>query len=199
VILKNAAVYRDLILTNQPSLVIALVILFVAGRTGVSVASALRLWPVWLPVIVALCAYSFVLVDQRYVAVFFIVLWMTLLASVRLTRAMEFRKLIVGVTCGLLFTLGMPLALSAAGDMQESMHQRHVLWDIARKLQAMGVNPGDRVGRIGGLHRVEWARLVASSRDRGNSTEPGGIFLDLALVRSGTKSWRNSARPALPP
>jgi hypothetical protein len=31
---------------------------------------------------------------------------------------------------------------------------------MAQQLRQMGLKPGDRVGRIGGLRRVEWARLL---------------------------------------
>jgi hypothetical protein len=105
--------------------------------------------------------YLFVLVQERYVAVFFIVVWTALFSSVRLARGNESRRLAVGATLALVFAFGIPLTVAAAEDFHEGFrHLRHPQWEIAQVLRHMGVKPGDLVGRIGGTHRIEWARLL---------------------------------------
>jgi hypothetical protein len=160
-IFSNAGLCFDLLFTHEAALMVVLLVLCTAGRPLASLAAMLRLWPVWLPAIAALCMYMLVLVQERYVAVFLIVLWTALFSSVRLSKGDESRRLVVGATFALLFALGIPMTLSAAGDFRQGFRRsQHPQWEVAKGLRAMGVQAGDRVGRIGGSHRVEWARLL---------------------------------------
>ena len=57
--------------------------------------------------------------------------------------------------------LGIPLAHSGVQDFREGVRRhRDPQWELAQSLWHMGVQPGDKVGRIGGTHPTEWARLL---------------------------------------
>jgi hypothetical protein len=161
VTLKNTGHYFNLLFTHDAALLVALLILCVTGRLAISGAAMLRLWSVWVPAIAALFMYSLVLVQERYVAVFLVVLWTALFTSVRLPKGDESKKLVVGAVFALLCALGIPLAHSAVEDFREGVRRhRDPQWELAQDLWHMGVHPGDKVGRIGGTHRTEWARLL---------------------------------------
>jgi hypothetical protein len=161
VVLKNAGLCFDVIFTHEAGLLAILLLLCAAGRPFTFLAAMVRLWPTWLPALVAVCTYLLVLVQERYVAVFLIVVWTALFSSVRLSRGDQSRRLAVGATFALLFALGMPMTLAAAEDFQQGVrHLRHPQWEIAQDLRRIGIEPGDLVGRIGGTHRIEWARLA---------------------------------------
>lgn len=158
---KNAGVYFDLIFTHEVVLVAVFVVLFWLGAPGGG-GRLLRAWPAWIPPLAALGMYLVVLVDPRYVAGFLIVLWVTLFSSIRLRPEATARRIAGGAAIAVVFALGTPMLLSSTQSFHTGVlhEQRHTQWDIARQLKQMGVKPGDRVGRIGGLHRVEWARLL---------------------------------------
>lgn len=160
-LLKNASVYLDLIFTHQVALLVLFITLVWMGAPGTA-TRIFRQWPAWLPPLAALAMYAVVLVEERYVAVFLIVLWVTLFSTVRLLGDAGNPRVVVGVTVALVFALGTPLLVSAAQDFNTGVlhRQRHTQWEMAEQLRHMGIQPGDRVGRIGGLHRVEWARLL---------------------------------------
>jgi hypothetical protein len=160
-LLKNADVYFDLIFTHQVALLVLFITLIWIGASGAT-TRIFRQWPAWLPALAALSMYAVVLVEQRYVAVFLIVLWVALFSTVRLPGDASNPRAVAGVTVALVFTFGTPLLVSAAQDFNTGVlhRQRHTQWEMAEQLRHMGIQPGDRVGRIGGLHRVEWARLL---------------------------------------
>ena len=158
---RNAGQYFDLIFTHEAAILAVFVALFWLGSKE-RVARVLNQWPVWLPALAALGMYLIVLVQERYVAVFLIVLWVVLFASVRLPLEGRNPRLAAGAVLTLAFALGVPLTVSAAGDLKDGLlhRQRHAQWEMAATLRLMGIKPGDRVARIGGLHRVEWARIL---------------------------------------
>jgi hypothetical protein len=160
-LLKNAGVYLDLIFTHQVALLVVFTTLVWMGAPGAT-TRIFRQWPAWLPALAALAMYAVVLVEERYVAVFLIVLWVALFSTVRWSVDAANSQVVAGVTVALAFALGTPLLVSAAQDFNTGVlhRQRHTQWEMAEQLRHMGIQPGDRVGRIGGLHRVEWARLL---------------------------------------
>jgi hypothetical protein len=160
VVLKNADDYFQLVFSKQAGILVLLLVLFLVGSTYESLRSVLRLWAVWIPAVAAMLMYLLVVVEDRYVAVWFTILWIMLSASVRLRGGDQSRRFVIGATCAVLLTLGIPLSVSAMTNLRDSVHRRHGQWELAKRLQAIGVHPGDKVARIGGAHRVEWARLL---------------------------------------
>ena len=158
---RNAALCLDQVFTHEAALLAVFLVLCFTAQPGATLRRFLGLWPVWVPALVAVCMYLQVLVQERYVAVFFILVWTALFASVRLSTGAAARRLVAGAIIALLFTAGLPLTYAAGEDLEHGISRsRHPQWEIAESLRLMGVHPGDRVGRIGGAHRIEWARLL---------------------------------------
>jgi hypothetical protein len=157
---KNFGAYFDLIFAHEGGLFAVFITLFWLAQKrwdGIK-----RQWPVWTPALAALLMYEIVLVQERYVAVFLIVLWVSLFSSVRFRSQAHVQRIATGAILALGFALGAPMLLSAASDLYTSVlhRQKHEQWLMAQQLGRMGMKQGDLVARVGGLHRVEWARLL---------------------------------------
>jgi hypothetical protein len=159
--LKNCGVYFDLLFAHEAAVLAVFLTLLWLGRRGAGGRLAQH-WPVLLLAVAALGMYAVVLVQERYVAVFLIVLWTSMFFTLRFPSPVDTEKLSRGATFAILVTLGTPLLLSATQDFDMGIlhRQKHVQWEIAKDLRTLGVRPGDQVGRIGGLYRVEWAYLL---------------------------------------
>jgi hypothetical protein len=146
---------------GQQTLLVGFVALcLMSGRKWQFLRGVAGEWPVWLPAIVALGMYSLVHVEPRYAAVFLILIWMSLFSALRLPAGEQWRKLVTAVTLSMVIVIGGSLALSAVYDLIGSFHRRNAEWEIAEGLHRMGVEPGDKVARIGGRLSADWARLL---------------------------------------
>jgi hypothetical protein len=77
-VIKIVAFYVRMLLSRQAALLVGFVgMCFVASKKG-CLAGTTACWPVWLPGPVGLAIYSVVVVEPRYVAVFFTLLWIGL-------------------------------------------------------------------------------------------------------------------------
>jgi hypothetical protein len=101
---KNGGIYFDLIFTHEVALVAVLIVLFCLGAPG-GVGRLLGEWPAWLPALAAL-AMLIVVIEERYVAVFLIVLWVTLFSRIRLRPEATARRVAVGAAAAVVFALG---------------------------------------------------------------------------------------------
>src|SRR5438876_7170447 len=147
---RNLGVYFDLVFAREGALLVGFVALCWLGAHG-EPGRIFREWPVWIPALAALGMYVVVLVQERYVAAFLIVLWVMLFSTVRLPAEGGSPPVAIGVTLALALALGTPMLLSATQDAFTGVlhHQRHTEWEMAEQLRRMGIQPGDRVGRIG--------------------------------------------------
>ena len=159
-ILLGAGAYFDLVFANGVPLLIVAAAFWWIGTPG-TLARFLALWPVWVIAVSALCMYMAVLVEPRYVAVFLVALWLPLFVSVRM-RAGRDARVAGGAMLALTLALGAPMLRSAAQDFYDGVvhHEPNRQWDLAQQLQRMGLRGGDLVGRVGGPHAAEWARLL---------------------------------------
>jgi hypothetical protein len=161
VLIKGLRIYFDIIFKEQAGVFVSFGIILVFASGGGVLKNLLKCSVLWIPALAALAGYALVLVEPRYVAVFLIVLWISLFSSLRIPTGEASEAVVKAATLVLVFALGLPLALSAADDLVQSLHSRgHAQWKIAEQLREWGVHPGDKVARIGGLHRVEWAYLL---------------------------------------
>jgi hypothetical protein len=121
-------------------------------------------WPVWLPALGALGMYSLILVQDRYIAVFLTIFWLGLFSGLRLPNTVDARRAFVGVVVGVLVAMAIPLARSGFNDFIKIAHRSpHAQWRMAQQLRNMGIQPGDRVARIGGTRAADWARMLRAS------------------------------------
>lgn len=118
-------------------------------------------WPVWLLGLAGLVMYVLVFVESRYVAVFFALFWIGLFLGIKMPPGPEGRRLVSVVTLAVVIAIASPTVATVAGDLESVLKgQPHNQWQVAEDLRKMGVVPGDRIARIGGLFNVGWARLL---------------------------------------
>ena len=94
--------------------------------------------------------YLVVVVEPRYVAVFFTLLWIGLFAGIRLPAEYEVRNLAWVLTITMVLVIGAPMAFLAIRDSASALiGTRHVQWQVAEGLKHLNVQSGDKVARIG--------------------------------------------------
>jgi hypothetical protein len=153
--------YAGMLLSRQAALLVGFVgLCFLGWKKGCS-AGIWACWPVWLPGLVGLAMYSLVVVEWRYVAVFFTLLWIGLFAGIRLPAEYEPRNLARVLTVAMVLVTSAPMAFLAIRDSASALiGTRHVQWQVAEGLKRLNVRSGDKVARIGGNFAADWARLL---------------------------------------
>ena len=166
---QSAWVYADEFLYSfQPLLFVGLLVLcLIGGRVamGATLAAAAEQWPLWAPPLAGLSLYAAVWVDTRYVGVFLVVLWLSLLAAVRVHLGRGWPRRNTVVIAALVPVVLVPTLVFTARDL---LHQKinpefdaAVQWKYAEAMRRLGIGPGDAVGVIGdGFDAARWARLA---------------------------------------
>jgi hypothetical protein len=121
----------------------------------------LRLWPLWLNGLVGLVMYDLVHVENRYVGVFFVLLWMGLLCGLR-PREDSANKIVLGLVLGTAISLFVPMAESILYEFSKAIHRPvDVSLQAAVELRKSGICEGDPVARISPLVTdLMWARAT---------------------------------------
>lgn len=152
-----------LLLRARPELVVGLIALALfSGRLWLS--SLRELWPLIATSIVGMAIYLPMVENDRYLGGPVLVLFLTLIAAIRLSPGMEKSAVYVAGAVFLVMALG-------TADYTTRVATNHMAipgtgpgtaWqDIvaAEQLQRMGAQPGDRVAIIGDGTDAYWARL----------------------------------------
>ncbi len=133
-------------------------ILYLMGhRRWLAVKDIAEHWSLFIPAVIALCMYSLVAVDYRYVAPFFTLLWLGIFSGIRLPDSVESKRLLRSVTIVIVIAM---MITTTRNLIQFKTPLSHTHWQVADALNKMGVLPGDKVARIGGSHAYFWARLA---------------------------------------
>jgi hypothetical protein len=160
VLFRAANLYLKLI-SRSGALYVVLIALFVwVRKAGKWELGAKELWLVWLPSLAALGMYALVLVEQRYVSGFALALLMWILSSVRISEKAEEapRKRAVLAT---MLAMALAIAWPVTRDLNEVMANKpYEHWEVAVRLQGMGISPGTEVGYIGTGLDAYWAHLA---------------------------------------
>jgi hypothetical protein len=154
--------YFDLLFTSQTALVIGFAVLCLMSGRHLVLRQVTARWPVWLMGLIGLGMYALVHVEPRYVAAFFTLFWVGLFSGLKMPPGLEGRRLTALVALGVVLAMASPTALLVARHLRRTMEgQVYEQWQVAENLRGLGVNPGDRVARIGGgFGMVYWARLL---------------------------------------
>jgi hypothetical protein len=151
------------ILSSQRALAVGvLVLLFFAGEWRGFGRRIAGFWTVWLPAVITLLLYSMVLVDPRYLPGAVVVLWCSVLASIRLPRLDTSPRLVNGVGIAVAIALGMTITtLTVENVIAVLRRPPHLDWKVAESLHRRGLHPGDTVAVLGQEPRADyWARLA---------------------------------------
>jgi hypothetical protein len=162
----------------QPLLLGGLLLLSLSGGFSTGAAtlrSFMREWPLWMPSLVGLGLYTAVNVQIRYVAPFLVVLWLAVIAAVRIGGRLRPNGCNVA-TAVLVAVALIPTVTHTVHDvMHKQIHPEFdsaVQWRSVEAMRSLGIGPGDAIGVIGdGFSAVRWAhlagvRIIAELPDR---------------------------------
>ena len=157
-IVQQIRTYARLLLRDQWLLIAGFVALAAIGR-----------WPrwtdlrdarsAWILALAGLAMYALVVVEPRYVAWCFTVLWIPLYVGVRARPGRNFGALAaILICCALLASL----SISIAREFRAGNHRSDEHLQLASLLRSRGIHAGCRVARIGGRYSANWARLLGA-------------------------------------
>ncbi len=157
----NAKEYIHLFFPLQDSLLCGLLIfLFLNG---------LRTWKkdirpyliLLIPTLLVLLIYLLVRVRERYVAEFFVILWLCIFATLRLPYLERLKKLPESIVYAIVVLLVLPIFLRSPyylfADL-DSLGLEHI--EVAHTLRQQGIEPNDGVAIIGLEKDRHWARVA---------------------------------------
>ncbi len=151
------------------ALVFALVVLlYQSGKRKLVLRNLLANWFLIFPSLLAVMLYLAINIEPRYIAPFVVVIALSCLAGVQLAATPETRRLVSGVSLGLVlfFVLSIlphtaRLTYSAVRDLSSGRSElRDVQWQVAHELQQRGVQQNDRVASVGNTMLAAWPRLA---------------------------------------
>jgi len=118
-------------------------------------------WPIWVPAAAALGLYGLVYVEARYVAPFFVLIWMSLFAGLRFPRSSVAQAFVRTLTLAMGLMFGMGIMWLAGRSLFRALQPLpFVNWQVAEGLREIGLQPGDRVASIGFALEGYWAHLA---------------------------------------
>jgi len=179
---------------------VGLAVLAVAARGRVR---AWR-WPLFVVALagVPLGMYVAIHIEYRYIGAFVILLLAGAFAAIRLPDTPGARRLAGAVVTAVFVAQVTPVAAMVAYDAAHEVKglvrgdpliHRH--WEIARGLQGLGLQAGDRVAVAGDFFTAGWARLarlrVTAAVEMGATSAPiagADARLDAALARAGVRA-----------
>ncbi len=137
---------------------VALIASFRGRETLREIAAQYRLL---LPPLGVLAIYLFVLIQPRYVIPFVVLLYLGLLAAIRLPASETNRRWIKGIAVSLVFMLAFStiFLLFRATRYDLTIGQDNDL-RVATGLKKAGVQAGEKVAYVGGRNSFYWARLA---------------------------------------
>lgn len=154
----NLREYFSLTVRRQGILLAGLACLGLLSGAGIW-RRLLSQWPLLIVVAAGLCMYGVIHVQDRYVAVFFLVLWSVWLWAVQTTARPRFPRAQTISSVAVVAALGLVLAFSLFRSLSHTPSS-DIQWQAAEKLRSLGVPPGATVARVGGLYNAAWARLA---------------------------------------
>lgn len=192
----------------QYGLLVGLLSLYLMGRRGWLLLYDLTShWSLIIPAMAGIGLYAFVNVQGRYVASFFVLLWLGLFSAVHLPYTPESQRLIRSITIVLMAVM---IFTAVASSSREAIltarylvagedRSAHEQWQVAEGLGEIGMAPGDKVAVIGSPVRAFWAHLaglqIIAEIESGNT----GTFweADLTLKHEVIKTFARTGAKAI--
>lgn len=139
---------------------ILLVLQLFGGGARAFLLSAARQWFLLLPAVAGLCLFGALHVEPRYVAIFFLLIFVALLLSVDLPKSTASGRLLR--CAGIAFATAL-LAQTARVSFvlaHEGLTNRDIYWRIADAIHREDIQPGSSVATINQTNRSMWPRLA---------------------------------------
>jgi hypothetical protein len=169
-LLKSVYGYAQILFLHQSSLLAgALVLFFYIGDRQKITKDISNLWYLLVPAAFVLGLYFLILVQDRYVGPFLVILWCSLFFGARVEASPDAHRIkqavLLGTACALLATVGLRLArdvVKGAPDRRDPERQNWALKDqeVAVELHKAGIGGGDKVAFIGDSIWAYWAHLA---------------------------------------
>ncbi len=165
-VLASNASFSILLLLRSP-VFLPCILLAVLTSFRRSWSRLLSLWPVLLPSAAGIALYCLVFVDKRYIAGFLLVIWGAVLVGVdsipaywRSRASLAFQAIcLLFLALFIVRKLSRPIKV-AMSDLVHGREAEHNLNDtLAKRFQALGLKPGDKIAYIGLGINADWARL----------------------------------------
>ena len=125
----------------------------VSPHIGQCLARASRDWELWIPALAGIALYSLVVIEPRYLAAQFCILWIVGFSGVRLPASMTSRRMITGATLAVVLfvylatTWQISHALGGRIFAQKDIATPECV-EVAKALAANGVKRGDKIAVI---------------------------------------------------
>lgn len=159
--------YYHLVLLSQKDLILALLLLLLmSGRKWLCLKDISRYWFLLVPSIFAMLMYSLVVVEERYLGGFFVVLWTCLFLSVQIPKSSESKRFSSYIAVAVIIMLFIRLTAMTAHNIyliySDLIKGKDAdkMWCIASTLTKMGLKPEDKVASITDELNQYWARLA---------------------------------------
>jgi len=163
------SIYTGSVVFGAPGALYGFFLLLTAVvKRRVSKEDVLACWFLLVPALAALCMYSLVFVETRYIAPFVTVLLLGIMAGIHLPRSITSGSLLM-----ILPVVAVTMCFDAMGRktledsyvaIRELINREEAFpneaWQVAEGLKRMGVQQGDKVAWIGDLFNTYWARLA---------------------------------------
>ena len=164
VVLLNLVVYNIQFLG---SLILSyLLLVCVHGNLRASLKDLITNWVVLTPAIAGLTLYllgadmSGGLLKTRLIAPFIVLLFAGVFSSIKLPNSQESKRLIARLTLIALLLIFSQLAFHGSKDFMTILREPELIhWQLAKSLQQIGIQPGDKVVHLG-IKDYYWARLA---------------------------------------
>lgn len=160
VLFRSANLYLKLFSRSGALYVVFLAIILQVRKGGKWGWGGTRMVLVWLPSLGALAMYALVLVEQRYVSPFVLMLLLWILSSARISVKQEgaLRKYTTPVV---IIALALAIAWPVTRDLRDSIASRqYEHWQVAAALHELGIPSGAQVGSMGPGSASYWAHLA---------------------------------------
>jgi 4-amino-4-deoxy-L-arabinose transferase-like glycosyltransferase len=139
-----------------------IVLLFCGSGVYAFARQFLRETFLWLPGAAGFALYALVFVDLRHVAGFVVLVGIALFSALYIASTDDARAIVRPATLSILILLGAQIAWSTGHSATRLAQSRPFPeWEVAKKLQQLRVQTGDRVATVGiSLSDHYWAQLA---------------------------------------
>jgi hypothetical protein len=164
-VVENSKLYREILEDAGGIVAGLLVLLLICGPGWNAARDAARHWPVCMVGLLGLLMYVAVHLENRYSGVFFALLWLGLLAGIRL-RGEVSKRVVPAVAVGIALSILGPMTVQVGCKFLNEVRKNYPDPDIeaAVQLKRLGLTPGSPVARISfAVTDLAWARLSKAS------------------------------------
>ena len=138
-----------------------LILSLISSRKWLCLKDIKNEWVLVTMPLLAMSMYSILHVEARYIGAFVTLLWLGLFSSLKLPDSKEIKKF-VSCLIIILSTFMLITSLFSEDLLENRLYAKElsVNWDVAKSLQKIGIQKGDKVGVIGICDDYYWARLT---------------------------------------